>query len=65
MNKTCERCGGKGEQIKTGPFAGQYPQLDYCSLCSKDLCQKCMADGCCGKVPAMSGTADDYSDDGE
>jgi hypothetical protein len=63
MDKTCERCGSKGERITSGPFAGDYHQLDYCAVCSKDLCPDCMAKGCCGNVPAKSGNADDYSDE--
>jgi hypothetical protein len=61
--KKCERCGGKGERIKSGPFAGQYHGLDYCAECSKDLCPACMEKGCCGNVPAKSGTADDFVDE--
>jgi len=56
---TCERCGGKGEVIKTGPFAGQTHPLDYCVVCSKNLCSTCMAKGCCGNIPAKSGNAED------
>lgn len=63
--KKRERCGGKGERIKSGPFAGQYQPLDYCAECSKDLCPDCMAKGCCGNVPAKSGNADDFGDDAE
>jgi hypothetical protein len=49
--KKCERCGAKPE--------GKYGLLDYCAQCSKDLCPKCMAKGCCGKIPADSGQAAD------
>ena len=55
MDKNCEKCGSKGSRIKEGPFAGSYESLDYCAECSKDLCDSCMAKGCCGKVPAESG----------
>jgi hypothetical protein len=63
MEKTCERCGSKGERITTGPFAGDYHMLDYCAECGKDLCPKCMAEGCCGNKPAESGMKADYPDD--
>ena len=63
MEKKCERCGSRGERITTGPFAGSYHSLDYCAVCSKDLCPKCMAEGCCGNVPAKSGQAEDNADD--
>lgn len=65
MEKKCERCGGVGEMIKSGPFAGTPHSLDYCAVCSKDLCEKCMAKGCCGNVPAKSGNAADNGDDGD
>lgn len=47
----CERCG----------IAPQGDGLhDYCSVCSKNLCDECMAKGHCGNVPAKSGMeADD------
>ena len=51
--KKCERC-------------GVYPHgmelLDYCGVCSKDLCHRCMAEGCCGNVPAVSGEELDNED---
>lgn len=47
----CERCGATPK--------GQYDLFDYCALCSKNLCPKCMEEGCCGKVPAKSGMDDD------
>lgn len=43
--KVCERCGAKPEGFKL---------LDYCAICSKDLCKACMAQGCCGNIPAIS-----------
>ncbi len=52
----CERCGGT-----TPP--GSFNLMDYCAKCSKNLCPKCMAEGCCGKVPAESGNQQDYGDD--
>lgn len=55
--KACERCGKK-------PDPNSYQLLDYCAHCSKDLCDECMAKGCCGHVPAESGShADDASED--
>lgn len=50
MEKTCERCGAK----PTG-----FRLLDYCAECSRDLCDECMEEGCCGNVPAISGNEDD------
>jgi hypothetical protein len=39
--------------------------LDYCANCSKNLCEPCMARGCCGKRPAESGMKADSVDDGD
>lgn len=52
--KVCERCGT--------PPTGTYELLDYCAKCSKNLCNGCMANGCCGNVPAKSGTEDDFAE---
>lgn len=54
--KACERCG----TTETG-----FNLLDYCAVCSKDLCPACMKLGCCGHVPALSGIKRDFGDDGE
>ena len=54
MDKRCERCGGKAK--------GEYALLDYCAICSRDLCEDCMAKGCCGNVPALSGEKEDQSE---
>lgn len=62
--KVCERCGAAPRVIEKGPFAGQPELLDYCAECSRDLCDDCMAKGCCGHVPAISGEQAD-NDDGE
>ena len=51
----CERC-------KHSVPDGSFELLDYCAVCSKNLCGPCMAKGCCGIVPARSGSSDD---DGE
>lgn len=54
---TCERCGAKAA-------ANSYELFDYCAYCSKNLCPACMANGCCGHVPADSGMdADNREDD--
>jgi hypothetical protein len=53
---TCERCGAKADP-------SSFDLMDYCLSCSKNLCAKCMAKGCCGKVPAESGNAAEYSDE--
>ena len=29
--------------------------FDYCPRCSRNLCDPCMSEGCCGHVPALSG----------
>lgn len=43
----CEECGVK---------AHQWPDIyDFCVKCSRNLCDACMAKGCCGSVPAASG----------
>jgi hypothetical protein len=47
--KVCERCGATA--------LGEFTLLDYCAECSRDLCPSCMAQGCCGHVPALSGEA--------
>lgn len=51
----CERCGNTPQG---------YDLHDYCGHCGKNLCPGCMSEGCCGKVPALSGMHDDYPDDG-
>jgi hypothetical protein len=48
----CERCGKR--PVPVGEM--DLGLLDYCAVCSKDLCDECMAEGCCGNVPALSGT---------
>ncbi len=52
----CERCGATTEP-------GTFDLMDYCAVCSKNLCPECMAKGCCGNVPAKSGNEADYGDD--
>ena len=51
--KKCEGC---------GRMASGYELLDYCAICSRDLCLKCMARGCCGHKPAQSGMGQDYGE---
>lgn len=51
----CERCGA----IPTG----EYELFDYCARCSKNLCPKCAAEGCCGSAPMESGQKADYGDE--
>jgi hypothetical protein len=43
----CERCGSSTEEA--------FRLHDYCALCSKQLCNDCMEEGCCGHLPALSG----------
>jgi hypothetical protein len=45
----CERCGKQSDPAS-------YELMDYCAECSRNLCDDCMAKGCCGQVPATSGT---------
>ena len=47
----CERCGAK---------APGFDLHDYCGECGKNLCNACMAAGCCGQVPVVSGMERDY-----
>ena len=54
--KKCERCGSRP--------SGEFELLDYCAECSTDLCPNCMAEGCCGNIPAESGEADDDEEAG-
>lgn len=42
----CERC---------NKATAGYDLFDYCASCSRNLCDPCMADGCCGAKPAKSG----------
>lgn len=49
--KKCERCGAQPK--------GEFGLLDYCLHCSRDLCDDCMKKGCCGHVPANSGSQAD------
>jgi len=59
MEKRCERCGSRKSNVKAGGF----DLLDYCAVCSRDLCDDCMAKGCCGNTPARSGNAEDCDTD--
>jgi len=59
MEKRCEGCGARSPS----PGASRYAMLDYCAECSRDLCDACMEKGCCGQVPALSGTAADFGED--
>ena len=53
MEKKCERCGAYPKGMRL---------LDYCAVCSTDLCDNCMLEGCCGNVPAISGSQEDNGD---
>jgi len=50
----CERCGA-------GPSGAEL--FDYCGLCGQTLCPDCMAAGCCGQAPAVSGRTQDLDPD--
>jgi len=47
---SCERCGASPEGFEL---------YDYCAFCSANLCEKCMAEGCCDEKPAVSGMEND------
>ncbi len=49
----CERCGKRIEAL----------EHDYCAVCSRDLCEECMARGCCGNIPARPGLMADYAEE--
>ena len=53
--KKCEECGAKPSR--------PYEMFDYCARCGRDLCKKCMEEGCCGSTPATSGMKVDFGDD--
>jgi hypothetical protein len=53
--KLCERCGRSTDQLT----ANRFELFDYCAVCSKNLCNDCMEDGCCGNKPALSGTEEE------
>ena len=55
--KACERCGW------TDPTPKSFALLDYCANCSADLCDRCMAAGCCGVVPAASESEEDAEEE--
>lgn len=60
MSKVCERCRAKPPAHRMPGGGWSESLLDYCRHCSRDLCEACMALGCCGRVPAESGMeADD------
>lgn len=42
----CERCGTETRA---------YELFDFCAICSKNLCDKCVKRGCCENIPAKSG----------
>ncbi len=50
----CEGCGAE---------PGGYNLFDYCAECSRNLCPKCMKQGCCGMVPVRSGMDEDYGEE--
>jgi hypothetical protein len=53
----CERC----KVTSTG-----FKLFDYCAECGKNLCDACMAKGCCGEVPALSGgDSEEGEEDGQ
>lgn len=67
MNKKCERCGTRVPGYKLTDESddgidGPKEFFDYCALCSRDLCDECMAEGCCGNIPAKSGAKADFGD---
>lgn len=55
MSKTCERCGRPERKAYDDEGKPYFETFDFCASCSKNLCTECMANGCCGAVPAASG----------
>lgn len=49
----CERCGAESKG---------YSLHDYCAKCWKNLCETCMANGCCKTKPAESGMDLDHAE---
>ena len=47
--------GKRLECTRCGALSPERDFWDFCRLCSTNLCDSCMADGCCGHVPAQSG----------
>lgn len=47
LNGPCECCKALPARIESGPWAGQRHSHNYCVHCSKDLCEKCIAEGKC------------------
>lgn len=54
MSSRCERC-NRQHHNPLGLW-------DYCASCYKNLCDRCMDQGCCGNVPAESGQDQDCVD---
>ena len=44
----CERC-------KADANVDSFNLYDFCAMCSKNLCDDCMEEGCCENTPAISG----------
>ena len=59
MSFRCERCGRPDTVIDPSGIARAAPSTDCCAVCGKGLCVRCMDEGCCGHVPAMSGEESD------
>lgn len=47
MGSNCEQCGATPPVLQSGEFAGTQDIHNYCELCSKDLCNKCLVSGTC------------------
>jgi len=54
--ETIRRCEHCGKPISLA-------ESDYCTHCSRNLCDRCMELGCCGRAPADSGIQADYGQD--
>jgi hypothetical protein len=37
--------------------------VGYCEVCSRNLCDECLAEGCCGNIPALDGEREDATHD--
>jgi hypothetical protein len=49
----CERAGCSAE-------TEGYNLFDYCAHCSKNLCPEHLRKGCCGHIPAESGSGEEF-----
>jgi len=58
--RKCERCGKP--EVHSNDLT-QCRHVGYCEVCSRNLCDACIAKGCCGNVPALDGEREEAADD--